>query len=118
MLQESANFDELYVATWVGDDIGISFRRRVLKMCSEKDFVAVLVLAYIADPSPGRYVVSSEGTFSRRASMKSRTTFSDQILSESSAILCHGVEMLDGPAGSTSAVRWTTIADRGAKARS
>ena len=104
MLQESASFGELCVATWAGDDIGISFRMRVLKMYSKKDFVGVLVLAYIADPSSRRYVVSSEGTFSRRASMMSRTTLFDQILSESSAILCHGVEMLDGPAGSTSAV--------------
>ena len=77
---------------------------RVLKICSEKDFVGVLILAYIADPSSRRYVVPNEGTFSRRASTKPRTTLFDQILSESSAILCHGVEMLDGPAGSTSAV--------------
>ena len=73
-------------------------------MCNEKDVVGVLVLLYIADQSSNRCAVSSEGTFLRRTSMKSRTTLFDQILSESSTILCGGVEMLDGPAGSTSAV--------------
>lgn len=60
--------------------------------------------SYIADPSSKRRAVSSEGTFLRRTSMKSRAPLFDQILNESSAVLCGGVEMLDGPAGSTSAV--------------